>query len=306
MAEERLAGGEAQRPSLREKVLEQVRESVARYAKLTERARKALTLAEEEARRFRHNYIGTEHQLLGLVREGEGVGARVLKELGVELGTVRSSVEFIVGRGDKEVSGSVSLTPRAKRVMELAEDESRRLNHNYIGTEHLLLGLVREGEGIAAGVLESLGVSMQRARKRVLAMVSIGSRTGAVAGPRDNVITCRIDDADLDGIDALIEAGVRTTRSDAAAWLIRTGIEANQPLFEKVYATVAEIRRLREEAQRMIKPATLRQVGGGAADDDAPGPAPHANTEQPPPAPPSQRPKQGRQANRRPSNTSMG
>lgn len=304
MAEEGLASGEAQRASPREKALEQVRESVARYAKLTERARKALTLAEEEARRFRHNYIGTEHQLLGLVAEGEGVGARVLKDLGVDLGTVRSSVEFIVGRGDKEVAGSVSLTPRAKRVMELAEDEARRLNHNYIGTEHLLLGLVREGEGIAAGVLESLGVSMQRARKRVLDVVSIGSRTGAVAGPRDNVITCRVDDADLDGIDALIEAGVRTTRSDAAAWLIRTGIEANQPLFEKVYATVAEIRRLREEAQRMIKPATLRQAGGDA--DEAPGPAPQANTEQPPPALPSQRPKQGRQANRRPSNTSMG
>ena len=130
-----------------------------RFDKFTERARKVLQLAQEEAQRFNHNYIGTEHLLLGLVREGEGVAAKVLANLGVELNKVRSAVEFIIGRGDRTVTGDIGLTPRAKKVIELSVDEARRLNHHYIGTEHLLLGLVREGEGIAAGVLESLGVS---------------------------------------------------------------------------------------------------------------------------------------------------
>ena len=125
-----------------------------RFDKFTDRARKVLTLAQDEAQRFNHNYIGTEHLLLGLVREGEGVAARVLENMNVELPKVRTAVEFIIGRGDRPVVGEVGLTPRAKRVIELAIDEARRLGHNYIGTEHLLLGLVREGEGIAAGVLE--------------------------------------------------------------------------------------------------------------------------------------------------------
>ena len=135
-----------------------------RFDKFTERARRVLTLAQEEAQRFNHNYIGTEHLLLGLVREGDGVAAKVLSNLGVELNKVRSAVEFIIGRGDRQSSGEIGLTPRAKKVIELAVDEARRLSHPYIGTEHLLLGLVREGEGIAAGVLESLGVNLERVR----------------------------------------------------------------------------------------------------------------------------------------------
>ena len=130
-----------------------------RFDKFTERAKKVLVLAQEEAQRFNHNYIGTEHLLLGLVREGEGVAAKVLANLGVDLNKVRSAVEFIIGRGERTVTGDIGLTPRAKKVIELSVEEARRLNHNYIGTEHLLLGLVREGEGIAAGVLESLGVN---------------------------------------------------------------------------------------------------------------------------------------------------
>ena len=135
-----------------------------RFDKFTERARRVLTLAQEEAQRFNHNYIGTEHLLLGLVREGDGVAAKVLGNLGVELNKVRSAVEFIIGRGDRTSSAEIGLTPRAKKVIELAVDEARRLSHSYIGTEHLLLGLVREGEGIAAGVLESLGVNLERVR----------------------------------------------------------------------------------------------------------------------------------------------
>src|SRR5205814_1005184 len=135
-----------------------------RFDKFTERARKVLQLAQEEAQRFNHNYIGTEHLLLGLVREGEGVAAKVLANLGVDLNKVRSAVEFIIGRGERTVTGDIGLTPRAKKVIELSVEEARRLNHNYIGTEHLLLGLVREGEGIAAGVLESVGVNLARVR----------------------------------------------------------------------------------------------------------------------------------------------
>ena len=115
-----------------------------RFDKFTERARKVLQLAQEEAQRFNHNYIGTEHLLLGLVREGEGVAAKVLGNLGVELNKVRSAVEFIIGRGDRMVIGDISLTPRAKKVIELAVEEARRLNHSAISTEHLLLGLLRE------------------------------------------------------------------------------------------------------------------------------------------------------------------
>src|SRR5436305_7847254 len=143
-----------------------------RFDKFTERARRVLTLAQEEAQRFNHNYIGTEHLLLGLVREGDGVAAKVLNNLGVELSKVRSAVEFIIGRGEKSISGEIGLTPRAKKVIELAVEEARRLNHSYIGTEHLLLGLVREGEGIAFGVLESLGVNLEKVRTQVIQVVS--------------------------------------------------------------------------------------------------------------------------------------
>jgi len=139
-----------------------------RFGKFTERARKVLSLAQEEAQRFNHNYIGTEHLLLGLVREGDGVAAKVLSNLGVELNKVRSAVEFIIGRGDRTVAGDIGLTPRAKKVIELSVDEARRLNHHYIGTEHLLLGLIREGEGIAAGVLESLGVNLEKVRAQTI------------------------------------------------------------------------------------------------------------------------------------------
>ncbi len=151
---------------------------VDRFDKFTDRARKVLTLAQDEAQRFNHNYIGTEHLLLGLVREGEGVAARVLENMNVELPKVRTAVEFIIGRGDRPVVGEVGLTPRAKRVIELAIDEARRLGHNYIGTEHLLLGLVREGEGIAAGVLESLGVNLDKVRHEVIRVLSQSSSVG--------------------------------------------------------------------------------------------------------------------------------
>ncbi len=167
-----------------------------RFDKFTERARKVLTLAQEEATRFNHNYIGTEHLLLGLVREGEGVAAKVLANLGVELNRVRSAVEFIIGRGDRMIVGEIGLTPRAKKVIELAVDEARRLGHHYIGTEHLLLGLVREGEGIAAGVLESLGVNLEKVRTQTIQVLSQSS--GAHGETKHNSKTPTIDQLGLD------------------------------------------------------------------------------------------------------------
>jgi ATP-dependent Clp protease ATP-binding subunit ClpA len=159
-----------------------------RFDKFTERARNVLRFSHEEAQRLGHNYIGTEHLLLGLVREGDGVAAKVLTNLGVELSTVRETVGFVVGRGDRMVMGEIGLTPRVKRVMELAVAEARELDHQYIGTEHLLLGLVREGEGVAAGVLMSLGVSLDRVRNGVIDVLSqpspfVGPAARASAGP---------------------------------------------------------------------------------------------------------------------------
>src|SRR5438874_7598813 len=143
-----------------------------RFNRFTVRARKVLTLAQEEAQRLQHNYIGTEHLLLGLVREGEGLAAKVLTALDVDLDMARDRVEGIIGRGKRVVPGEIRLTPRAKKVIELAVDEARRLNHHYIGTEHLLLGLVGEGDGIAAGVLESQGVNLEKARTQVRRLFS--------------------------------------------------------------------------------------------------------------------------------------
>jgi len=180
-----------------------------RFDKFTERARRVLTLAQEEALRFNHNYIGTEHLLLGLVREGEGVAAKVLANLGVELNKVRSAVEFIIGRGDRAVMGEIGLTPRAKKVIELAVDEARRLGHHYIGTEHLLLGLVREGEGIAAGVLESLGVSLDKVRAEVTRILSQSMPQGAAQGGRAATRTPTVDQLGID-----LTAAARASKLD--------------------------------------------------------------------------------------------
>ena len=183
-----------------------------RFDKFTERAKKVLVLAQEEAQRFNHNYIGTEHLLLGLVREGEGVAAKVLSNLGVELNKVRSAVEFIIGRGNRMVIGDVNLTPRAKKVIELAVEEARRLNHNYIGTEHLLLGLVREGEGIAAGVLESLGVNLEKVRTQVIQVVN-QTGSGSRSEGRKRTKTPTIDQMGID-----LTAAAREGKLDP--WLV--------------------------------------------------------------------------------------
>jgi ATP-dependent Clp protease ATP-binding subunit ClpC len=145
------------------------------FERFTERARQVVVFAQEEARALEHNYIGTEHILLGLLREEEGLAARVLEELDVSLEDVRGQVARIVGRGDEPTTGGqIPFTPRAKKVLELSLREALSLGHNYIGTEHVLLGLVREGQGVAARILLDLGADAERTRNAVIGKLSVG------------------------------------------------------------------------------------------------------------------------------------
>jgi ATP-dependent Clp protease ATP-binding subunit ClpC len=139
--------------------------------RFTDRARRVVVLAQEEARMLDHNYIGTEHILLGLLREGDGVAARTLESLGIGLDAVRQQVQEITGRGQHAPSGHIAFTPRAKKALELSLREALQLGHNYIGTEHMLLGLLGEGDGVAAQVLVRLGAGLDRVRERVIQLV---------------------------------------------------------------------------------------------------------------------------------------
>ncbi|MGN6698640.1 MAG: Clp protease N-terminal domain-containing protein [Thermomicrobiales bacterium] len=255
-----------------------------RFETFTDRARKVMLLAEEEARGFDHNYIGAEHIVLGLVRERDGLAARVLLSFGVGEQEARDAVMYVVGRGEPmAVEQPRSLTERAKRALGLAVEEARQLKHHYVGTEHLLLGILREEENVGAGVLEGLGVTAEKARAEILLLLAMNKPRGVrqavknaiarrhgtaesdteSAEPRGNVITCRVTDRDLDAIDGLVESGIRTTRSDAASWLIGAGIEAHQELFDKIYATIAQIRQLRAEAQALVSQSTRETTTTG-------------------------------------------
>ena len=141
------------------------------FERFTDRARRVVVLAQEEARMLNHNYIGTEHILLGLIHEGEGVAAKALESLGISLEAVRQQVEEIIGQGQQAPSGHIPFTPRAKKVLELSLREALQLGHNYIGTEHILLGLIREGEGVAAQVLVKLGADLNRVRQQVIQLL---------------------------------------------------------------------------------------------------------------------------------------
>ncbi|MEA2024260.1 MAG: Clp protease N-terminal domain-containing protein, partial [Actinomycetota bacterium] len=142
------------------------------FERFTDRARRVVVLAQEEARLLNHNYIGTEHILLGLIHEGEGVAARALESMGISLESVRSQVVEIIGQGSQAPSGHIPFTPRAKKVLELSLREALQLGHNYIGTEHILLGLIREGEGVAAQVLQQLGAELHKVRQTVIQLLS--------------------------------------------------------------------------------------------------------------------------------------
>ncbi|MPQ98181.1 AAA domain-containing protein [Modestobacter sp. I12A-02628] len=157
------------------------------FERFTDRARRVVVLAQEEARMLNHNYIGTEHILLGLIHEGEGVAAKALESLGISLEGVRQQVEEIIGQGQQAPSGHIPFTPRAKKVLELSLREALQLGHNYIGTEHILLGLIREGEGVAAQVLVKLGADLNRVRQQVIQLLSgyQGKEPAAAGGPAE-------------------------------------------------------------------------------------------------------------------------
>src|SRR5688572_25669384 len=151
------------------------------FERFTDRARRVVVLAQEEARMLNHNYIGTEHILLGLIHEGEGVAAKALESLGISLEGVRQQVEEIIGQGQQAPSGHIPFTPRAKKVLELSLREALQLGHNYIGTEHILLGLIREGEGVAAQVLVKLGADLGRVRQQVVQLLAPDSTPAPAA-----------------------------------------------------------------------------------------------------------------------------
>src|SRR5476651_1119129 len=142
------------------------------FERFTDRARRVVVLAQEEARMLNHNYIGTEHILLGLIHEGEGVAAKALESLGISLEAVRQQVEEIIGQGQQAPSGHIPFTPRSKKVLELSLREALQMGHNYIGTEHILLGMIREGEGVAAQVLIRRGSDLNGVRAMVLTELS--------------------------------------------------------------------------------------------------------------------------------------
>ncbi|WP_248929059.1 ATP-dependent protease ATP-binding subunit ClpC [Paenibacillus hamazuiensis] len=162
------------------------------FGRFTERAQKVLSLAQEEAVRLGHNNIGTEHILLGLIREGEGIAAKALVALGLGLEKIQDEVESLIGRGQEQPT-NIAYTPRAKKVIELSMDEARKLGHTYVGTEHILLGLIREGEGVAARVLNNLGISLNKARQQVLQLLGSSEVVSTNHGANPNVSTPTLD-----------------------------------------------------------------------------------------------------------------
>ena len=219
------------------------------FERFTDRARRVVVLAQEEARMLDHNYIGTEHILLGLIHEGEGVAAKALRALDVDLDTLRREVEALVGRGQQPQRGHIPFTPQAKKALELALRESVHLGHDYIGTEHLLLGLVREGEGPAAQVLEQRGIELNTVRQEVIRQLhghqGREGRRRRMAWAR-SVVEGR-EGATLEEISRQLRVlGARLTAIEA-----RLGI-AESPAREQLRQVDAEIARVRRQKESAI------------------------------------------------------
>jgi ATP-dependent Clp protease ATP-binding subunit ClpC len=222
------------------------------FERFTDRARQAILLAQEEARMLNHDYIGTEHILLGLIHEGEGVAAKVLESLGISLAAVRQQVEEIIGPGQQAPSGHIPFTSRAEEVLELAQREARALGHDYIGTEHILLGLIREGGGVAAQVLVKLGADLNRVRQQVIQLLhgyqgteslGAGSRRGKRARARllDDALA-RIDS--LDRRLAAIEhwSGLRPDLDDLAQEITQVRREKEAAIDRQDFEAAAALR----------------------------------------------------------------
>ena len=236
------------------------------FERFTDRARRVMVLAQEEARMLNHNYIGTEHILLGLLGEAEGVAARALESLGISLAAVRQQVEEIIGQGQQAPSGGhIPFTPRAKKVLELAQREARALGHDYVGTEHILLGLIREGDGVAAQVLVTLGADLNRVRQQVVQLlhgyqgrdVGEGSRRGKRARAR------QLDDAlvRIDALDRRLAAierwvGLRPDLDDLAQEIAQVRREKEAAIDRQDFeAAVA----LRDKEMQLLAARTARE-----------------------------------------------
>jgi ATP-dependent Clp protease ATP-binding subunit ClpA len=209
------------------------------FERFTDRARRVVVLAQEEARMLNHKYLGTEHILLGLIHEGEGVAARALESLGISLEAVRQQVEEIIGQGQQVPPGHIPFTPRAKKVLELARREATDLGHNYIGTEHILLGLIREGEGVAAQVLVQLGADLGGVRQQVIQLLhGYQGDEPADSGPRRGKrARARLMDDALARMDALDRRLAAIER-----WA------AMRPDLDDVDQEIAHVRREKEAA----------------------------------------------------------
>ena len=176
------------------------------FERFTDRARRVVPLAQAEAKRLDHNYIGTEHLLLGLIREGEGLAAKAMESLGISLDAVRQQVEEIIGRGQQAPSGHMPFTPRAKKVLELSLREALQLGHDYIGTEHILLGLIREGDGVAAQVLIRLGADLNRVRQQVVVLVHQSKKPRLAGRPAEEGAPLPEVQARLDAVEDWLAA----------------------------------------------------------------------------------------------------
>ena len=233
--------------------------------RFTDRARRVVRLAEEEARMLNHNYIGTEHLLLGLIHEGEGVAAKALESLGISLDAVRQQVEEIIGQGQQVPSGGIPFTPRAKKVLELSLRESKQLGHTYIGTEHILLGLIREGDGVAAQVLVKLGADLNRVRQQVLQLISgqqpdrLLPREGApVTGmqARLEAIEARLDTIDVHLTAVEQRVGIRADTTDLDEQIDRVRGERQAAADAQEYEQAAS---LRDREQELLAARAERQ-----------------------------------------------
>ena len=224
------------------------------FERFTDRARRVVVLAQEEARLLNHNYIGTEHILLGLIHEGEGVAAKALESLEISLDDARTQVHEIIGHGGQAPSGHIPFTPRAKKVLELSLREALQLGHNYIGTEHILLGLIREGEGVAAQVLANLGADLEVVRQRVIQLLSGYAGGEPAAGSRGRRGEPRSKCTDSSDVPSV----ARWRRPARSAAETSGKSVTTSPGTQQSCATCASSRRTSRSKQRPTTPTSWR------------------------------------------------
>src|SRR5215469_1228899 len=245
------------------------------FERFTDRARRVVVLAQEEARMLDHNYIGTEHILLGLIHEGEGVAAKALVSLGIGLEAVRQQVEEIIGQGQHAPSGHIPFTPRTKKVLELALSEALQLGHNYIGTEHILLGLIREGEGVAAQVLIRLGADLIRVRHKVIQMLHGSEPPAGFGRPHHGMISLvepRLDAIEkrLAAIERRVGSGPDTSDLDEQIEMVRGQRES--AVDNQEYEQAAS---LRDKEKQLLANKSARHEEWSAEHPDLPTLAEH-------------------------------